>query len=96
MSGHSLSPAQATAFTVAMGVPGIFGFFCPGPLDTTSHPPNLVRQQQAKAIVASLALGCAGTSFTRTPWPFLLSLALVGILMAEYKQHAVRAQPDGQ
>lgn len=83
---HSMSPGQAAAFTVAVSVPGFFGFFCPSLLDTGKHDTQLVRQQQVKATAASFALGIAGSAVTRTPWPFLLAVGITGLIMWQYEQ----------
>lgn len=79
------SPDLTMAITVGAGVPALFGFFCPPILETGDHDRSLVKLQQAKAAVASLVLGAAGSAITRTPWPFLLTLALTGLTMWEYE-----------
>jgi hypothetical protein len=83
---HTMTPGQAATFTVALAVPGIFGFFCPGLLDVPKHDQHAVRQQQAKAAVGSLLLGAAGSAVTKTPWPFLLSLAISAFILWQYEQ----------
>lgn len=80
-----LQPAPLAALAVATAVPGLFGFFCPDVLGVREHPPELVHQQQTKAAAASLILGAAGSALSRTPWPFLIALALTGLLIWEYE-----------
>ncbi len=84
-AGTPPPPAAAVALMVATAVPGLFGFFCPGVLDAGKHPDAAVRLQQTKAGVASLALGAAGSAATKTPWPFILSLTLVCLVLWEYR-----------
>ena len=78
------------AITVLCAVPGVFAFFLPDPLGARSHDREHVRLQQAKGTVASLALGAAGSAVTKTPWPFLLAIALTGLMMWEYQATACR------
>jgi hypothetical protein len=85
MSERPLQPAPIAALAVATAVPGLFGFFLPDVLGSTAHDPALVRLQQTKAAAASLLLGAACSAVSRTPWPFLLSLGLTGVLMIEYE-----------
>lgn len=82
---ESMSAEATVAVTVGCAVPGLFGFFCPAVLEVGGHDRQAVRLQQAKASVASLVLGAAGSVITRTPWPFLLAAALIGLLMWEYE-----------
>ena len=85
--------AEATmAITVLCSVPGVFAFFLPDPLGARSHDPQHLRLQQAKGAVASLGLGAAGSAITRTPWPFLLAVALAGLMMWEYEAIAHRGR----
>lgn len=78
------------AITVLASVPGVFAFFLPDPLSGQAQDNDRLRLQQAKGTVASLALGAIGSAVTRTPWPFLLALALTGLMMWEYQVIAHR------
>ncbi len=84
MSERPLQPAPLAVLGVVTSVPGLFGFFCPDVLNQGSAP-ELVHQQQVKATVASLLLGAAGSALSKTPWPFLVALAMCGILIWEYE-----------
>jgi hypothetical protein len=88
---HGLSPSQAASFTVALAVPGIFGFFCPGILDVRNHAQDDVRRQQAKAAVAALGVGAAATAASKTPWPFLLAIAITAFILWQYEQQHGKA-----
>jgi hypothetical protein len=79
---------------VLTAVPGLFGFFLPDPLGAKDKDPQHLRMQQAKGIVASLALGAAGSAVTKTPWPFLLAVSLTGLLMWEYQTTALRGRGE--
>lgn len=81
------------AITVLCSVPGVFAFFLPDPLGARDHDPQHLRMQQAKGAVASLGLGAVGSAVTKTPWPFLLALALTGLMMWEYQAVGRRDQP---
>lgn len=85
--GHQPTPDAAMSIGVVTGCLGIFGFLCPGVLDAIKHDSATVRTQQAKAAIASLGLGAAGSAFTKTPWPFLVSLVMVGLLVWEFETH---------
>lgn len=75
------------ALSIGTAIPGLWGFFCPGPTEQGQHDVQTVRVQQAKAGVASVGLGVIGSMIVRKPWPFVIAVALVGLLMAEYASH---------
>lgn len=87
MAGQEPTPNMAIMITVGTAIPGVFGFFVPAVLDVArgEHDRDLVRLQQAKASTASLVLGAVGSAVTKTPWPFLLSVGLVALLMWEFE-----------
>jgi len=85
MSERALQPAPIAALAVATAVPGFYGFFCPDILGSKDHDPQLVKLQQTKAAGASLALGAAASAISKTPWPFLIAVVLVGVLTWEYE-----------
>lgn len=91
MSDDGPSPDAMIALSIGTAVPGVWGFFCPSPLDQGDHDVDTVRLQQAKAAVASLTLGVIASAIAKKPWPFLVSLALVGLLMWEYESQRKRA-----
>ena len=84
------SPDAMVALSIGTAIPGLWGFFCPGPLDQDSHDEKTVRLQQAKAGVASLGLGAVASGIAKKPWPFLVAVALVGVLMWEYEANRKR------
>ena len=86
--------AEATmAITMLASVPGVFAFFLPDPLGARDHDERHVRMQQVKGSVASLGLGAVGSAVTRTPWPFLLAVALTGLMLWEYQATTYRCRP---
>ena len=90
MSGDGPSPDAMIALSIGTAVPGIFGFFCPGPLDQADHDPGSIRLQQTKACAASLLLGAAAAGVAKKPWPFLIAVTLTALLMGEYEVHRRR------
>ena len=78
-------PDELMCITVATGTMGIFGFFLPGVLDVADKDDGRVNVQRTKACLAGLALGVAGSAGTKTPWPFLTSLAMVAVLAWEFE-----------
>ncbi len=83
--------ALVAGLAVATGVTGLYGVFVPDALTAAQLPGPHVHHQQVKAGAASLLLGAACSAVTRTPWPFLLALALVAVLMAEFETVRRRA-----
>ena len=90
MSEQGPSQDAMVALSIGTAVPGLWGFFCPSPTDQDGHDKETIRVQQAKAGAASLAVGFAGTVICHKPWPFLVALALVGLLLWEYESHRKR------
>lgn len=81
------SPDAMICLSVATAIPGIFGFLCPAPLDQDGHDGDAVRGQQTKAVAASLALGVAATAVAKRPWPLIVAVVMVAVLLGEYQVH---------
>lgn len=94
MNNEAPSPDAMIALSIGTAVPGLFGFFCPGPLDQGDHDRDNIKFQQAKAAVASLTLGVIGTCIAKKPWPFLVTVAMVGLLLWEYESQRKRPIND--
>lgn len=88
--GHNPPPDAAMSIGVATGCLGIFGFLCPAVLEVADKPDDRVRLQQAKATIAALGLGAAGSAVTKTPWPFLTAVIMIGLLMWEFESNRSR------
>ena len=71
--------------SIATGVPGLWSLFVPSVMDQAPYNLEVVRLQQTKATVASLALGVAASSIARKPWPFLVAVFAVGLLLWEWE-----------
>ena len=82
---QEFSPSAAASLTVACTVPGLFTFFCPPLPNVAGADRSELKLGQAKAAAASLVLGAAGSAFSKSPWPFLATLALVGLIVWQYE-----------
>lgn len=82
------------ALSVATAIPGLWGFLCPPTTDQGPYPDEIVRLQQSKAVAASLALGTTAALLVKKPWPFLVAVIMVVIMLAEYESMRRRPQPN--
>ena len=78
------STEAVIGLSIATAVPGVWSFFCPPVLDQSPYGDELVKQQQIKATVASLALGATAGMIARKPWPFLVAMFICGLMVWEY------------
>lgn len=83
---------ELMCITVATGTMGIFGFLLPGVLDVATKDDDRVNLQRTKAAIAGLALGAAGSAGTRTPWPFLTAVVMVGLLSWEFEANRSKGE----
>ena len=83
--------AIVAGLAVATGVSSLYGVFVPDALSAAQLDQARVHEQQLKAGVASLILGAGCSAIARSPWPFLLAVALVALLMTEFASVRRRA-----
>lgn len=88
------SPDALVALSIGTAVPGIWGFFCPAPYAQDDQDLSTIRFQQAKAGAASLTLGVIASAIAKKPWPFLVAVALVGLLLCEYESSRKRGSDE--
>lgn len=77
------STEAVIGLSIGTAIPGIWCLFCPPVLDTGQYAVETVRLQQVKATAASLLLGGVASTIARKPWPFLVAVAITGLMLAE-------------
>lgn len=93
MSRQPPAPAPV-AIGIVTAIPGLFSFFCPSVLEVDNYDPGVVKLQQAKAGIAGLLLGAAGSWAVQAPWPFLLAIVIVAVVMWEYNNAPKKKDQD--
>ena len=63
----------------------MWSFFFPPVLDQSPYGDDIVRMQQTKATIASVALGGVAAGIAKKPWPFLVAIFISGLLLAEFE-----------
>lgn len=87
------STEAVIGLSIGTAIPGLWAVLCPPVLDQSAHAVEIVRLQQVKAVAASLALGAVAATIARKPWPFLISVAITGIMLAEFEGCRRRSHP---
>ena len=77
------STEAVIGLSIGTAIPGLWCLFCPPVLDTGQYDLEVVRLQQVKAVAASLGLGAVASTIARKPWPFLVAVAITGLLLCE-------------
>ena len=81
-----VSTDALVGLSIATAVPGLWCVFCPPVLDAGAHDTQVFREQQLKAVAASLALGAVASTIAKKPWPFLVAVAVTLLMLAEYER----------
>ncbi|MEV8530077.1 hypothetical protein AB0451_39395 [Streptomyces sp. NPDC052000] len=92
------------SFLIAFEVPNLFSGLLPSlftistftnsDADKAEHAKKWIRKGELQAGVVSLGLGLGGTIVTKTPWPILLTLLMIGWLVWQYET-ALRRGTEG-
>lgn len=92
---HTNIEGLGLSFLIAFEVPNLFSGLLPslftistftgGDEDKAAHARKWIRRGEIQAGVVSLGLGIGGTVVTGTPWPILLTLAMIAWLVWQYE-----------
>lgn len=96
--------AWGLAFLIGFEVPNLFSGLLPSLFTISTftnadegkaeHAKKWIRKGEMQAGIVSIGLGVGGTLVTRSPWPLLLVLLMIGWLLWQYES-ALRGAADG-
>jgi hypothetical protein len=93
------------ALLVAFEVPNLFSGLLPslftiatfsaGDADKVRHTKRWIRRGEVQAGAVSVGLGVGASIVTKSPWPFLLVLGMIGWLVWQYECALMKGCSDG-